>query len=123
MQTEFNPDQDPVRQRSAGGRWFSEDDEIWELDRNVKVNVGQVRAALLPALRAGFTYTLAHYASTLSSKHTANMAADLLAMLRATGSSSPDVATLLNFRAMLTRETEHKLGALAGFLVRCDGRQ
>jgi integrase len=107
-----------TRHQSIAGYWFAEDDSIWQLDKNVKVNVGQVRDLLSAESRYGFTSTLAHYASTMSSNHTANMSKELYAMLDTVTSSSIDVTTLINYRATLTRWTEHRLGSVRGFLYK-----
>jgi integrase len=86
------------------------------LNKNVKVYVGAVQALLDSETSHGFTATLAHYARTLSAKHTANMAQGVKAILNATASSSITVTTLINFRARLTPATEYHLGAVSGFI-------
>ena len=106
------------RHQSTAGYWFDEDDAVWILDKNVTVNVELVRSALSPELRAGFTATLAHYAETMSSNHTANMAKYTLHILRAVDSSGLDAKTFINFRSGLTRDTEYYLGAPKGFYLK-----
>jgi integrase len=104
------------RHQSKNGYWFEEDDSVWKLNKNVKVYVGAVQALLDSETSHGFTATLAHYARTLSAKHTANMAQGVKAILNATASSSITVTTLINFRARLTPATEYHLGAVSGFI-------
>jgi integrase len=106
------------RHQSTAGYWFDEDATVWELDKNVAVNVDLVRSALSPELRTGFTATLAFYAETMSSNHTANMAKYTLHILRTTESSRLDAPTFLNFRSGLARESEYYLGAPKGFFLK-----
>ncbi|MGB9076683.1 MAG: hypothetical protein WCC26_07615 [Terracidiphilus sp.] len=106
------------RHQSRAGYWFDEDDLVWKLDKNVAVNIGLARSALSPEFRAGFTATLAFYATTMSSKHTQNMASYTLHILRTTESSRFDAATFINFRSGLTRESEYYLGAPKGFFLK-----
>jgi integrase len=116
MSTEPRLTESIKRHQSRAGYWFDENESIWQLDKNVNVNVGAVRDLLSSDWRYGFTATLAHYARTLSSKHTANMAQGVSLLLKTTGSSSITVTALINIRATLTKETEYKLGAVIGFI-------
>lgn len=106
------------RHQSTAGYWFDEEDAVWKLDKNVTVNVELVRSALSLEFRAGFTATLAFYAETMSSNHTANMAKYTLHLLRITDSSRLDATAFINFRAGLTRDTEYYLGAPKGFYLK-----
>jgi len=54
----------------------------------------------------------------MSSSHAANMARDILSLLRVMNSSTLDVSTLTRFRATLSRAHEYRLGAPAGFLIK-----
>lgn len=118
MANELSLLESPKRHQSKGGYWFDEGDPIWVLDKNVTVNVGMVRDLLCDEAREGFIATLEHYATTMSSNHAANMSRSLSNMLRTARSSSIEVTTLINFRATLTPDTEHRLGALRGFLIK-----
>jgi hypothetical protein len=116
MNPEAKLNETAKRHQSTAGYWFDEDDSIWRLNKNVKVNVGAVRSLLDSESGYSFTATLAHYASTKSATHTQNMAQDISLMLKVTATSSISVTTLLNYRATLTRATECRLGSVSGFI-------
>jgi integrase len=106
------------RRQSRAGYWFDKNESKWQLDKNVTIYVGPVRDLLADEWRYGFTATLAHYAETMSSHHVSNILDRFSSMLRSTASLQIDVTILMNYRSMLTRETEWYLGAIRGFLYR-----
>lgn len=107
-----------VRHQSRAGYWFNEDDPIWTLDKDNVVYVERFRVILNGDSVKGFLSTLANYARTMSSSHTRNIADRCLAMLRENGSDSITTTVLINYRAVLDRENEWKLGTIRGFLYK-----
>ncbi len=107
-----------TRHQSRAGYWFDESDSVWKLDKNVTVNVGNVCDLLETGSRYSFIKTLSHYARTMSANHAQNMNSRMTAMLRGAATGTIGTTALLNYRATLTRENEHHLGALRGFLYK-----
>ena len=110
--------EDIQRHKSSDGYWFSEHESIWTLSKSVNVNVGKVLNLLDMTSQSGFVSTLVHYARTFSPDHVANMNSRLFGLLRDTGVSDINPTMLINYRASLTSETEHFLGALRGFIYK-----
>lgn len=104
--------------QSRAGYWFSEEDPIWVLDKNVTVTLRKVRDLLDIEVEGGFILTLAHYARNLSSSHTKTICERMFSMMRDTGASRITTTMLINYRATLTRETEWYLGTIRGFLYK-----
>ncbi|PRC94803.1 hypothetical protein S2091_0806 [Solimicrobium silvestre] len=59
--------------KSRNGYEFNEDDPYWILNKNITVNVCNVRDKLDEEFKQGFTLTLVNYAKFLSAAHTANI--------------------------------------------------
>ncbi|MBU2861109.1 phage integrase family protein [Acidithiobacillus ferrooxidans] len=110
-----------TRHQSPVGYWFDEIEPVWVLDKNVTVNVNSVSSLLAASSRYSYIKTLSHYGRTKSANHVQNMNSRMGALLRIMATDSISTTALINYRATLTRETEHHLGALRGFLYKwCD---
>jgi integrase len=107
-----------TRYQSRAGYWFSEDEPVWQLDKDNAVQVERFRARLKGEQVKGFISTLANYARTMSGSHTRNIADRCSAMLSDTGADLINTTILINYRAMLDRESEWKLGTIRGFIFK-----
>ena len=116
MNPEAKLNESAKRHQSKAGYWFDEDDSIWELSKNVKVNVDAVRSLLDSKWKPGFTATLAHYATTLSAGTTGLVASSIKSILNTANSSSITVTALMNFRATLTRANQYRLAHVRPFI-------
>lgn len=105
-----------ARHQSRAGYWFDDGERNWKLDKDVTVNVGLVCDLLDEPSRISFVKTLSHYARNMSPNHTQNMSSRLGRLLRESNARKLGVSMLLSYRASLTTDTEHHLGALRGFL-------
>jgi integrase len=103
---------------SAPGYSFLLSDDYWTLDKNVKINVGQVANLMSELPRTGFLHTLAYYASELSAHHCKNTVERLYHMLRSCEACEITAVVLINYRASLNLLTEWYLGVIRGFLRR-----
>lgn len=106
------------RHQSRAGYWFNEDEPVWSLDKDNAVQIERFRATLSSDSLKGFISTLANYARTMSGSHTRNIADRCSAMLAETGADSINTTVLINYRALLDRENEWKLGTIRGFLFK-----
>ena len=104
------------RHQSRADYWFSEEDSIWVLDKNVSVNVERVCDFLDVEAKSGFISTLVHYAKNLSPSHTKTINDRMHHMMHQTKASGITTTVLINYRAMLDRDTEWYLGTIRGFL-------
>ena len=100
----------------AVGYSFLLTDEFWTLDKNVRINVGQVAGLLSENTRTGFLNALAFYGSELSSHHASNILDRFRHMLATSGSDEINETMLINYRAKLLPSTEWYLGVIRGFL-------
>lgn len=100
----------------AKGYFFSINDDIWVLDKNVTVNVGRVARRLAPSASEGFLNAIAMYARRRSSGHTNNVVNRFWQMLAATGADEVTATVLLNYRSMLNQSCEYYLSVIRGFL-------
>lgn len=107
---------DYIFEAKASGYFFLLEDNIWTLDKNVKINVGQVAELLSGDVEEGLRRTLAYYASEYSSSHTKNCAERVQHMLRNTEEDEISETMLINYRASLTKATEWYLAVIRGFL-------
>lgn len=98
------------------GYEFSLNDHIWTLSKDVKINLEPILMLLDDETCEGFIQTLAFYAENFSSHHTSSNLKCCLSMFRVTGVSQVDEATLINYRASLTKKNEWYLGAIRSFL-------
>lgn len=114
----LNPDQESESLRSRAGYGFSEDDAIWEIEKNVTINVSKICEKLDTDVRRGFLKTLAHYATNYSSGHTKTISERMHYMMRESNASKISVPMLISYRSTLKRETEWYLGTLRGFLYK-----
>lgn len=105
-------------QAKAAGYSFTLLDEVWKLDKNVTIKVGQVAELLSDSTRHGFLNVMAFYASELSGHHTKSCLERFQHMLRSTGASEISDTVLINYRGMLTPATEWYLATIRGFLRR-----
>lgn len=106
------------RHQSLAGYWFDEREPSWKLSKNVTVNVNIVSCLLEASARHGYIKVLSHYGRTASAHHVQNMNSRMVALLRSMAANSISTTVLINYRHTLTRETEHHLGALRGFLYK-----
>jgi len=107
-----------TRHQSRAGYWFNEDEPSWNLDKDNAVQIERFRATLSSDSLRGFISTLANYARTMSGSHTRNIADRCSAMITETGADSFNTTALINYRALLDRENEWKLGTIRGFLFK-----
>lgn len=103
---------------TASGYTFSIEEEVWTLNKDVKINVGSVARLFTEPTRSGFLETLAFFASNYSGTNTKSNSERIKAMLRLTDASEISETVLINYRAMLTPETEWYLGTIRTFLKR-----
>lgn len=111
-------DKNSRRYQSRAGYWFDLDSPTWRLDKNIAVSLGKIRESLRDEVLQGFIATLAHYAITMSSAHTRNIADRFTAMFTETGTTSIETSTLINYRASLDRHSEWKLATIRGVLYK-----
>lgn len=109
---------DGAQHRSLAGYWFDEREPVWVLDKNITVNVNSVSCLLEAGSRYSYIRVLSHYGRTKSANHVQNMNSRMRALLRFIATKSISTTALINYRATLTRESEHHLGALRGFLYK-----
>lgn len=109
---------DESRYQSPAGYWFNPNDPVWALDKNVKINVSRVARLLDAGARDSYIKVLSHYGRTKSAGHAQNMNSRMGALLRSTKAKLINTSVLINYRATLTRRTEHRLGALRGFIYK-----
>lgn len=104
--------------QSRAGYLFDTSELVWTLDKNIKINVAKVTSLLDEDVSDSYIKVLSHYARTMSADHAINMNSRMSSFLRSTGTKSISIAALINYRATLTRDKEHHLGALRGFLYK-----
>lgn len=107
-----------TRHQSPAGYWFDEREPVWKLDKNITVNVNNTSSLLEAGSSYSYIKVLSHYAITKSANHVQNMNSRMRALLRIAVTKSISTTALINYRVTLTRETEHHLGALRGFLYK-----
>ena len=107
-----------TRHQSRAGYWFYEDDPMWKLDKNNDVYISKILEYMPDEAKSGFISTLAYYAVTMSAAHTRNISESFFVMLRDTKPRQIDTTALINWRSMLNREIEWKLGTIRGFLYK-----
>lgn len=107
-----------TRYQSPAGYFFDPNHPVWVLDKNVKINVNSVARLLDAGASDSYIKVLSHYGRTKSAHHTQNMNSKMGAFLRATGAKSISTIALINYRATLTRDLEHQLGGLRGFIYK-----
>lgn len=108
-----------ARYQSRSGYWFDLKASTWRLDKNNIVLLGKIRESLCDeVVLHGFVSTLAHYATTMSGSHARNIADRFAAMITETGATSIETRTLINYRALLDRKNEWKLGTIRGFIYK-----
>lgn len=89
---------------------------IWQLNKDITVNVEQTLTHLYPQIHNSFLKTLSFYAQNLSANHTLNVNLSLLEYLRLMNTDSINTNDLISYRFKLNRQNEHRLGILKGFL-------
>ncbi|MEJ2793331.1 site-specific integrase [Iodobacter sp. LRB] len=104
--------------QSLGGYWFDEREIFWVLAKNIKVNVGSVSKLFDVNWQDGYRKSLSYCAKTMSANHVKNINSRMNAFLRVMVTRTITTTALINYRSTLTRETEHHLGALRGFLYK-----
>lgn len=109
---------EPRFEARARGYFFSINDEVWVLDKNVSVNVGKVSRRLVQPTQDGFLKTLAFYARQRSAKHTANLLERFKHFLSCMESSVITEDEVINYRSTLGKKDEWYLTSLRGFLTR-----
>jgi len=100
----------------ARGYSFRLYDEVWVLDKNTSVYLRKIRDYISGDTLHGFLKTLSFYAANLSPAHTAELADRLLHFFKTTGADAICEVALINYRALLTPETEWNLGRLRTLL-------
>lgn len=107
-----------TRHQSRAGYWFDEEDPVWKLDKNYDAYISKILVYMPEEAERGFVSTLAHYAVTMSAAHTRNVLESFYVMLRETKPRQIDANSIINWRSMLNRETEWKLGTIRGFIYK-----
>lgn len=92
---------------SRDGYAVNTDDETWQLNKHISINVGRARNRLLPRLREGFTDTLAFFAKERQARTPQNYVWYAIQFLETTQSRDFTEAAILNYRAGLDKTTEH----------------
>ena len=103
---------------SRDGYEFEPGADKWRLNKECTVNLALMFDLLEPSLHAPYRAVLTHFAKAYSGAYCANIQGLLLALLRATGASSFEHRTIMNYRSGLSRLEEHKLGYVKAFLQR-----
>lgn len=106
------------RYQSRAGYWFAEEAPIWQLDKGTSVNLATIRRVLGKDIENGFTRTLSHYARNMSAGYVKCIYKYFYWMMRVTGATDINPAMLINFRATLTRDNEHRLSVVRTFLFK-----
>lgn len=101
---------------SKMGYEFDSSLDIWELDGSRVLNLGRIRD-IDGSTQDGFRKALCRYAEELSAETCNLMFSNFNMYFDFTGYRSISVAGLTKWRASLTDETEHRLGALKAFLI------
>ncbi len=101
---------------NASGYSFYLDAEIWTLKKGVKIPVSSIYELIDPMILVGFLKTLAYYASNSSASHTNNIFTYFKGMIIETGESRINEVMLINFRSLLGKDNEYRLGTIRGFL-------
>lgn len=107
-----------TRYQSRAGYWFDIDDPVWQLDKNNGIHANKIYRHLVRGSQYGCMATLAHYAITLSAAHARNISECFYVFLRDINPVDIDTASLINWRSMLSRGDEWKLGTVRGFLYK-----
>lgn len=107
-----------TRHQSRAGYWFDVNAPAWILDKDNIVSLARIRESLRGEALQGFIATLAHYAATMSGAHARNIADRCSAMFVETGAAAIETTTLINYRSLLDRPNEWKLGTIRGFLYK-----
>lgn len=106
----------PGQAISKDGYAFDPSSGHWKLNKDIVISFGPV-AGLPEPTQSGFRKTLQRYVEEMSATHARNMANLFIRFLNDTGSTSIDVASLLNWRSLLGEEEQWQLGSLRGFLI------
>ncbi|MDQ3059162.1 MAG: recombinase [Pseudomonadota bacterium] len=104
--------------QSRAGYLFSEEDDVWILDKDNKIHTSTARQYLNKETWDAFISTLVHYARTMSAAHTRNICDRFTVMVSDTKASNITTTVLINYRATLDRDTEWYLGTIRGFLYK-----
>jgi integrase len=102
--------------KSKAGYLFSYSDDVWILDKNIRIPVHEIYALVDSKILHSYLRTLRYYAENLSSAHSSNMHTYMLHMLRSVKSKKIDEVALINYRATLSKDNEYYLGTIRGFL-------
>ncbi|QQA60068.1 hypothetical protein JC965_17920 [Aeromonas caviae] len=102
----------------AKGYFFRLYDSPWILDKNVTFNITTIPNYLSGRTLDSCLRTLAFYASNLSAGYTMSLLMRFQHMLRETDAREINETILINYRSMLTPETEWYLGTIRSFLRR-----
>nr|WP_314899586.1 site-specific integrase [uncultured Deefgea sp.] len=106
----------PDFRTSKMGYAFDANSDIWVLDGSKTLNLTRTKY-LDRETGIGLRKTLCRYAEELSATTTAMMLSLITRYCKDTQECSVNVIGLTNWRASLTDETEHRLGALKSFLI------
>jgi integrase len=101
---------------ARNGYRFRLDDGLWRLSKDVVANPGRVQSLLDDQSAIGFTQVLAHFAVKYSARYTQNLCNFFFRFLQNTGSSEITAVALINYRSTLSKNDEHYLGYIRGFI-------
>lgn len=119
ISTHHDPDGLPHKpdwRTSKMGYKFDRNIDRWQLDGSTTINLGRMRN-LNVATRDGLRKALCRYAEELSASSVDVFFSYFNLYCDETGAQCVNVAGLTNWRASLSGETEHRLGALKAFLI------
>ncbi len=102
--------------KSRSGYLFDPKDYSWALNKNFRVYVGATLKLLGKSSVDGYIEVLKYYAINYSAAHVNNINDRFSHFLRVTRCMEVSEASLINYRATLTSDTEWYLGVIRGFL-------
>ncbi|URL01773.1 hypothetical protein L4F91_09715 [Avibacterium sp. 20-126] len=103
--------------QSRDGYVFDENENSWNISKDITINFSQAVLDIDHKTLAGFKKTLAIYAEKYSSYHTFNMHRRFQEFVISTNSNIIDTSVIINWKATLGKECEWHLGALKVFLL------
>jgi hypothetical protein len=106
----------PIWRRSKMGYEYDFNDDFWQLDGSVTVNLGSLRK-LDQVTMVGLRKALCRYAEELAGNTTKRTISLLNAYCDATGESSINLKGLTNWRASLIGEQEAMMGSIKSFFL------
>lgn len=106
----------PDWRTSKMGYKFDQNSDVWQIDGSTTINFDLV-SDLNSIVFNGFRSAICRYAEELSAKTTINAFSNFKGYCDHTEERSVSIIGLTKWRALLTDETEYKLGALKGFLL------